>query len=622
MWSKKLEKIFRSSIIVILIASLGVNYPAFAQPTNLGFAVPDFDISGNNVVFIVDELEQGATDLNGDGDMADLVLHTFVIGGGSPINHGLAVDSVNFFIDGNNVVFAVDEASQTADLNSDGDMVDFVLFTFVFGGGSPINHGLAIDPFSLFIDGNNVVFEVDEAEQGATDFNSDGDMADFVVHTLVFGDSPINHGLAGTGDTFVSGNNVAFTVDELEQGLTDFNGDGDMADTVLFTLVFGGSPINRGLAVPPFNLGVDGNNVVFVVDEAEQGLTDLNGDGDMADLVIHTFVFGGSITNLGLAATGDFFVLGNNVVFRVDEASENADFNSDGDMADFVIHTFVFGGSITNLGLAVPFFDFFIDGNNVVFEVDEASQTADLNSDGDMADFVIHTFVFGGSTTNLGLGSSVPAISGNNVAFAVNEASENADFNGDGDQADFVIHTFVVGGSPTNLGLGIGGFPSIDGNNVVFLVHEPSENADFNGDGDQADFVIHTFVFGGSPTNLGLGIGGFQLIDGNNVVFLVHEPSENADFNGDGDQADFVIHTFVLTPPSECVIQTALNVDTIISSNCNVTSSVVAGGSVNVQSPAVMTVTSTGTLDIDFTAKNLTVDSGAGVLIEAGGSIT
>jgi len=123
MWGKKLEKIFRSSIIVILIASLGVNYPAFAQ-----FAVLDFDISGNNVVLIVDELEQGATDFNSDGDMADLVLHTFVFGG-SIANLGLAVDSVNFFIDGNNVVFAVDEASQTADLNSDGDMADFVLFT-------------------------------------------------------------------------------------------------------------------------------------------------------------------------------------------------------------------------------------------------------------------------------------------------------------------------------------------------------------------------------------------------------------------------------------------------------------------------------------------------------------
>jgi len=71
-----------------------------------------------------------------------------------------------------------------------------------------------------------------------------------------------------------------------------------------------------------------------------------------------------------------------------------------------------------------------------------------------------------------------------------------------------------------------------------------------------------------------------------------------------------------------CTIQTALNVDTIISSSCTITSTVIAGGSVTVQSPAVVTVTSTGTLDINFATKNLTVESGSGVLIEAGGKIT
>jgi len=621
MWGKKLGKIFRSSIIVILIASLGVNYPAFAQTTNHGLAVLDFEISGNNVAFIVDELEQGVTDLNGDGDQADTVLHTLVLGG-SPINHGLAVDFFDFFIDGNNVVFAVNEASQNADLNGDSDIADFVLHTLVLGG-SPINHGLAIDPSSFFIDGNNVVFEVDEAEQGLTDLNGDSDQADFVLHTLVFGGSPTNIGLAGTGDPFVSGNNVAFTVDESEQGLTDLNGDSDMADFVLHTLVFGGSPINHGLAVPPFNLSVDGNNVVFVVDELEQGVTDLNGDSDMADDVLHTLVFGGSPINHGLAATGDFFVLGNNVVFRVDELEQGVtDFNGDGDMADFVLHTLVFGGSPTNIGLAVPFFDFFMDGNNVVFEVDEASQTADLNGDSDIADFVLHTLVIGGSPINHGLASSVPAISGNNVVFAVNEASQTADLNGDSDIADFVLHTLVLGGSTTNHQLAIGGFPIIDGNNVAFLVHEPSENADFNGDSDQADFVIHSLIFGGSPTNHQLAIGSFQLIDGNNVAFLVRELDQTADLNGDSDIADFVLHTLVITPPSGCAIQTTPNVDTIISSNCTITTTVIAGGSVTVESPAVVTVTSTGTLDIDFTTKNLTVNSGAGVLIESGGSIT
>jgi len=74
--------------------------------------------------------------------------------------------------------------------------------------------------------------------------------------------------------------------------------------------------------------------------------------------------------------------------------------------------------------------------------------------------------------------------------------------------------------------------------------------------------------------------------------------------------------------PALCTINTAPDVDTIISSSCTVSSTVVAGGSVTVESPAVVTVTSTGILDIDFTTKNLTVDSGAGVLILSGGKIT
>jgi len=72
--------------------------------------------------------------------------------------------------------------------------------------------------------------------------------------------------------------------------------------------------------------------------------------------------------------------------------------------------------------------------------------------------------------------------------------------------------------------------------------------------------------------------------------------------------------------PVLCTIDTTPDVDTIISSSCTVSSTVVAGGSITVQSPAVMTVT--GTIDIDFSSENLTVESGGGVLIVSGGTIT
>jgi len=77
---------------------------------------------------------------------------------------------------------------------------------------------------------------------------------------------------------------------------------------------------------------------------------------------------------------------------------------------------------------------------------------------------------------------------------------------------------------------------------------------------------------------------------------------------------------FGVIPP--CTIETAQDVDTTISSNCILTSSITAGGSVRVDSGAVMTISPTGTLNINFATKNLTVESGSGVLIQSGGTIT
>ena len=71
-----------------------------------------------------------------------------------------------------------------------------------------------------------------------------------------------------------------------------------------------------------------------------------------------------------------------------------------------------------------------------------------------------------------------------------------------------------------------------------------------------------------------------------------------------------------------CPIETAADVNTIISSNCTVRSDVIAGGSVRVQSGAVMTIPNGATLDINFVTKNLTIESGSGVLIKSGGTIT
>ena len=77
--------------------------------------------------------------------------------------------------------------------------------------------------------------------------------------------------------------------------------------------------------------------------ESAQGGTDLNGDGDATDFVVHVFnASNRQTTNLGLAATsgslqGDGQLLG----FRVRETEQgNTDLNGDGDTNDDVLHVF------------------------------------------------------------------------------------------------------------------------------------------------------------------------------------------------------------------------------------------------------------------------------------------
>jgi hypothetical protein len=85
---------------------------------------------------------------------------------------------------------------------------------------------------------------------------------------------------------------VGFLVEERRQGNMDLNGDGDAFDAVVH--VFDGRRrriLNLGLAeregIP--SIPTAGNIVAFGVHEKAQGNTDLNGDGDTDDRVIHVF---------------------------------------------------------------------------------------------------------------------------------------------------------------------------------------------------------------------------------------------------------------------------------------------------------------------------------------------
>ena len=86
----------------------------------------------------------------------------------------------------------------------------------------------------------------------------------------------------------MDGNLVVFGAFESRQGNTDMNGDGDALDRVLHIHdTVTATTVNLGQATDGFVNPPDGNLLSFLVKETAQDNTDLNGDGDVGDMVLH-----------------------------------------------------------------------------------------------------------------------------------------------------------------------------------------------------------------------------------------------------------------------------------------------------------------------------------------------
>ena len=199
---------------------------------------------------------------------------------------------------------------------------------------------------------------------------------------------------------------LALLVTEASQG-ADLNGDGDAFDRVVHVY----DPVTRkieNLGFAAVSLHAAADSAVFVVIEASQGATDLNGDGDTTDrvLFVHS-VDTGISTNLGVAVRDDVLVAGCDVAFRVDEAMNGAvDLNGDGDAGDSVMHVLdVSSLTVTNLGIEA-LSGFGMAGSRLAFLAPETGQATpqDLNGDGDFLDRVLFVHdLWTGSTTSSGL---------------------------------------------------------------------------------------------------------------------------------------------------------------------------------------------------------------------------
>lgn len=479
----------------------------------------------------------------------------FAAGGPRAVN--LERDAVRFEPGATASAFLAEEYPSHADFNGDGDDFDWVLHV-VDGGGHVTNLGIACE-LALATVGPWTAFLVDEQANGAHDANGDGDTDDWVLHVYDAARERVtNLGVAVW--TFELGESLlAYDVSEAHQGGLDRNGDGDTHDSVLEVVMLPGlQRFAPGLATGSF-YQVRGELVAFGAVEAAQGGTDLNGDGDGSDHVLHLAKpRSGGLWNLERAVpfSKGYVLAPPYLGYRVDEQAQAKDLNGDGDQHDFVFEALdIAHGTTAEYGLACDAFR--LDGEAVALRVQEAELNLDLNGDGDAADRVLFAGLLGEAPLrNLELAvREAFDVAGPNAVALVEEADQGVDLNADGDLADSVAHVRDLRRGPSrNLGLACAAGFVVHGDLLALRVHELAQGGlDLNGNGltDDAvlhlhDLVKHTTENTGHTVWIADGTNPDWAFTGRSMALILSEARDGCDFNGDGDELDTAVHVLDL----------------------------------------------------------------------------
>ena len=279
---------------------------------------------------------------------------------------------------------------------------------------------------------------------------------------------------------------------------------------------------SRGTENRPFGAR-DETRFAFPVDEASRG-EDLDGDGDIDDLVVHLHdVTTRETANLRLGGLPR--VLAEHwMVIEEGDSLRVHDLSSDRSR------------DLEVTGRRVE-----LSGHHLIIAASETERAEDLNGDGDAEDEVWHVHdLVSGVTTNLVLAageSSLWSRVGDRLLLEVADRDSG-----------WVTHD-LASSETTDLRLAVRKWSwFLFGDRLLFLVSENDQRAfdrwaDLNGDGDMHDVVWHLLDANGVTTNLGLaGSGqGWERYEppresrsGNIVVFPVWEFRQSEDLDGDG----------------------------------------------------------------------------------------
>lgn len=570
--------------------------PPFAVVRNTGLAIasefPNAATLGPHLLVAVSELQTGA-DLNGDGDTNDFVAHHVDAATDAVANLGFAVvgrmlaSDVRF-------AFLVPEGGQNAtDLDGDGDANDAMWFFFDPArppgptNPSPVGVVSSAAPLPAIATTGGFLFVESEAAANL-DRNADGDRVDLLAVTFSEANLALQFRLvpvAVARPLVARAGRVLFCAPEAAQG-SDFNLDGDSIDTVLVGLDFTtpaallvpvGPGRPRSVANLPYAL-TDGE-AVYLVDEASEGASDLNGDGDATDAVFVSFRFGvlgetvpqpafACTAALGIGAGADRAVVG------VDEtAQRNTNLNGDLDTNDSLVgwvHTSAAPVTLHFLPRAMALLTPRVEGARALFAVQEIADGitgTDHNGDGDKADnalFVLDTSSTPGTATSFSLAVVTLALVGDDALVGVPEAGQSAgDLNGDSDVNDVVLRYFDLSDpAPQGRSLGVAAVAAthyrFSATHVRVAAILPEGQgppfADMNGDGDTTD--SHLVLLGIDPSqDPPVGVPRTPFFAGTaspsaapplrladlGFAFPTSEAMAGQDLNADGDQLDVVL---------------------------------------------------------------------------------
>ena len=347
-------------------------------------------LSDDLLVFGVDETSQTPApmgdpfDLNGDMDGGDVVIAGFVpstgvqvnIGPGGAVSRAIISGAFGIFgtVGNEFIAYSIDEAGEGLNINAFGlsndiDQMDAVVAVFDVTQAAEFipGGGIAVQAFRFAGSATHLVFSASEVENGdlGSDYNADADANDFVPFWVAFSDpaTVTNVGIAqddgsDTITPLVCDDQFVFLALEAEQGPngTNYNAgqnDTDTSDIVPFFVDMTPTPtapVNLGYAADQVICGFANSDfLVIIAQEADNGSSDYNQDGDMSDEITFYFrMVGGTIdlnpvqvrTGSGNISVQDCGTTVRFVTFAQEGIGfEFGDLNHDGDMDDFVLLT-------------------------------------------------------------------------------------------------------------------------------------------------------------------------------------------------------------------------------------------------------------------------------------------